>query len=91
MPPLPKTLLLQGQTFDKCIVDCVLNIHGDPRVKLGWHFLDQKIPVVGEIAAGMARLGLVLGQESEDFFGGSFDLEYLGFLGKCPPYKQMCK
>ena len=91
LPSLPKTILLMRQTLDKSIVNCVLDIHGYSRVELGRHFFHQKIAVVEEIAAGMARLGLAFGKESEDFCGGSlFDLEYSGFLGKCPPYKQMC-
>jgi len=91
-PPFPKTILLRGQTLDKGIADFILNIHGNSRVELGRHFFHQKILVVGEIAAGMARLGLVFGKESERFFCGSlFDLEYLGSLGKFSTYKQMCR
>jgi len=82
-PSLPKTILLHGQTFDKSSVYCILHIHCDSSVKLRRHFFHQKIPVVGEIAAEMARLSLEFDKESEGFFGGALvDREDLGFLGK---------
>ena len=46
----------------------------------------------GSPAVGMARLSLEFGKESEGIFGGALvNREYLGFLGKLSPYKQMCR
>ena len=71
---------------------CILDVHRDSSVKLRRHFFDQKIAVVAEIAAGMARLSLEFGKEGEGFFGGALvDGEDLGFLGKLSTYKQTCR